>query len=47
MAGINDLPANDIFPFIIKYLLIRDLFNCRLINKKFKYFCDHSNSIYR
>ena len=41
----NDLPALDVWPIIFRNLSIQDLFNCRLVNKKFKEFSDHSDGI--
>ena len=45
MSGINDLPADDLWPIIFKNLSIQDLITCRLVNKKFKKFISSANLI--
>ena len=44
MKEITDLPV-DVWPIIFRNLSIKDLFNCRLVNKQFKYFSDNTDGI--
>ena len=44
MSHIDDLPVY-VWPDIFKNLSIKDILNCRLVNKKFKDFSDFNNCI--